>query len=137
MLVSRAIMKFVPRGQTFTGEEPHPLDPRQEPLQGCGPVSAIGVIVDCVDDQSHTLGLTQHQSLLGFENTICVDSLCKLSHSIKPPVISLARAGPRIKFRAISGRPVSRVPRDYSVAGWQAKAPAPLPHGGRAQDFPL
>jgi hypothetical protein len=54
-------MKFVPRGQMFTGEEPHPLDPRQEPPQGCGPVSAIGVIVECFDDQAHTLGLTQHR----------------------------------------------------------------------------
>src|SRR5271157_6088796 len=106
MLVSRAIMKFVSRGQTSTGEKPHPLDPRQEPLQGCGPVSAISV-VEWVDDQPHTLVLTQHQFLLGFENTICVDSLCKLSHSIKPSVNRLARAAPRIKLAAISGRPVS------------------------------
>src|ERR1039458_1953970 len=108
MLVSRAIMKFVPRGQMFTGEEPHPLDPRQEPLQGCGPVSAISVIVEWFDDQAHTLGLTQHQFLLGFENTICVDSLCKLSHFIKPSVISLARAARRIKLRTILRKPVSR-----------------------------
>src|ERR1039457_1212034 len=108
MLVSRAIMKFVPRRQMFTGEEPHPLDPRHEPLQGCGLVSAIGVIVECFDDQAHTLGLTQHQFLLGSENTICVDSLCKLSHSIKPSEISLARAARRIKFPDDSGRPVSR-----------------------------
>src|SRR5258708_30229006 len=46
-LVSRAIMKFVPRGQRLSGEEPHPLDTRQEPLQGCGPVSStvIGPLV--------------------------------------------------------------------------------------------
>ncbi len=70
-------MKFVPRRQTFTGEELHPLDSRQEPLQGCGPVSAIGVIIEWLDDQAHTLGLTQRQFLLGFENAMCVDSLCK------------------------------------------------------------
>src|ERR1017187_5384161 len=108
MLVSRAIMKFVPRGQMFTGEEPHPLDPRQEPPQGCGPVSAVSVIVECFHDQARTLGLTQPQFLLGFENTICVDSLCKLSHSIKPSVISLARAARRIQVPDDSGRPVSR-----------------------------
>src|ERR1039457_42497 len=100
MLVSRAIMKFVPRGQTFRGVEPHPLDPRQEPPQGREPVSAISVTVECFDDQSHTLGLAQPQFLLGFENTIRVDSLYKLSHSIKPSVIRLARAAGRIKFRA-------------------------------------
>src|ERR1039458_3250346 len=108
MLVSRAIMKFVPRRQMFTGEKPHPLDPRREPLPGCGPVSAIGVIVECFDDQAHTLCLTQHQFLLGFENTICVDSLCKLSHSVKPSVISLARAARRITFRTILGKCVCR-----------------------------
>src|ERR1035437_9892874 len=69
ILVSRAIMKFVPRGQTFRGVELHPLDPRQEPLQGRKPVFAISVIVECFDDQSHTLGLTQPRFLLGFENT--------------------------------------------------------------------
>jgi hypothetical protein len=62
-------MKFVPRGQTFRGVELHPLDPRQEPLQGRKPVFAISVIVECFDDQSHTLGLTQPRFLLGFENT--------------------------------------------------------------------
>jgi hypothetical protein len=80
-------MKFVPRGQTFARGEPHPLDPHQEPIEGCGPVSAIGIVVECLDDQSHTLGLTQPQFRIGFENTICVDSLYKLSHSIKPSVI--------------------------------------------------
>jgi hypothetical protein len=52
-------MKFVPRGQTITGEEPHPLDARQKPLQRCRPIHAIGVIIQCLDDQSHTLGLMQ------------------------------------------------------------------------------
>ena len=88
MLVSMAIMKFVPRGQTFTGEEPHPLYPHQEPLQGCGPVAAIGVIIERLDDQAHTLGLTQRQCLRGFENTVCIDSLCELSHFVSP--LSLA-----------------------------------------------
>jgi len=74
-------MKFVPRGQTFTGGETHRPNPRQEPLQGCGPVSAAGVIVERLDDQPHTLGLTQHEFLFGPENAVCVDSLCKLSHS--------------------------------------------------------
>jgi hypothetical protein len=50
MLVSRAIMKFVPRGQTFMREEPHPLDPRQKPLEGCGPVSTIRVIIEWLND---------------------------------------------------------------------------------------
>src|ERR1019366_5483620 len=98
MLVSRAIMQFVPRRQTFTGEEVHPFDPSQESSQGGGPFRAIGVIVERLDDQPHTLSLTQHQFILGLENTVCVDSLCKLSHSIKPSVIRLARAARRIKF---------------------------------------
>jgi hypothetical protein len=50
-------MKFVPGGQTFTGEESHPPDPRQEPLNGCGPLYAIRVIVECLHDQSHALSL--------------------------------------------------------------------------------
>ena len=65
MFVSRAIVKFVPGGQTFTGEEPHPLDSRQEPLQGRGPVSAAGVIVESLDDQPHTLGFAQYQPSSG------------------------------------------------------------------------
>jgi len=91
-------MKLVPRGQTFTGEEPHPLDPSQEPPQGRRPFWAI-VVVERLNDQSHTLGLTQHQSLAGLENAVCVDSLRELSHSIKPSVIRLARAARLIKFR--------------------------------------
>jgi hypothetical protein len=65
-------MKFVPRGQGFTGEELHSLDSGQEPLQGCGPVSTADVIVEWLDDQAHTLGLTQRQFLFGFENTVRV-----------------------------------------------------------------
>ena len=52
-------MKLVPRGQPITGEEPHPLDPRQESLQGRGPISALDVIIQWLNDQPHTLGLTQ------------------------------------------------------------------------------
>ena len=69
-------------------------------MQGRGPFSAISVIIEGLDDEPHTLGLTQPQFLLGFENTICVDSLYKLSHSVKPSVIRLARAARRIKFGA-------------------------------------
>jgi hypothetical protein len=43
-------MKFVPRGQTFTGEEPHALDPRPEALEGCGSVSVIGIVIERLDD---------------------------------------------------------------------------------------
>jgi hypothetical protein len=43
-------MKFVPRGQTFTGEELHPLDPRQESLESGGPVSTAGVVIEYLDD---------------------------------------------------------------------------------------
>lgn len=93
-------MKLVPRGQTFRRVEPHPLDPCQEPPQGRGPVSAIGIIIKRLDDQSHTLGLAQPQFLFGLENTVRVDSLYKLSHSVKPSVLRLARSARRIKFQA-------------------------------------
>jgi hypothetical protein len=108
MFVSRAIMKFVTGGQTFTGEEPHPIDTRQEPLHGCGPVSATGVIVERFDDQPHTLGLTQYQPLIGLEYAICVHGLSELGHSIEPSVIRLARAVRRIKFRVTAGLALRR-----------------------------
>jgi hypothetical protein len=73
VLGAGAIMKFVPRGQRFTGEELHSFNSRQKPLQGCGPVSTVDFIVEWLDDQAHTLGLTQRQFLFGFENTVCVD----------------------------------------------------------------
>jgi hypothetical protein len=81
-------MKLVPRRQTFTGREIHSFNPGQEPLQSCGPVCAIGIVIECLDDQAYTLGLTQRKGLLGFENAITVDSLCKLSHFVSP--LSLA-----------------------------------------------
>jgi len=80
-------MKFVPRGQRFTGEELHPLDSSEQPPEARGPVFTIGVVIEGLDDQAHTLGLTQRQLFLGFENTMGVDSLCNLSHAIKPSVI--------------------------------------------------
>ena len=43
-------MKLVPGGQASTGEEPHSLNPREEPGQGRGPVSSVGVIVDRIDN---------------------------------------------------------------------------------------
>jgi hypothetical protein len=52
-------MKLVPRRQTFTGREIHSFNPGQEPLQSCGPVCAIGIVIECLDDQAYTLGLTQ------------------------------------------------------------------------------
>ena len=60
------------------GEEPHPLDPRQEPPQGRGPVSAAGVIVERLDDQPHPLGLAQYQPFIGLEHAICVRGLSEL-----------------------------------------------------------
>ena len=53
------------------GKEPHPLDPCQEPPQRRGPVSVIGVIVDRLDDQSHTLGLRNRSASLGCERHSC------------------------------------------------------------------
>jgi hypothetical protein len=108
MPVSRAIVKFVPGGQTFMGEEPHPLDPRQEPLHGRGPVSAAVVIVERLDDQPHTLGFAQYQPLIGLEYAICVHGLSALGHSIEPSVTRSARADRRIKFRVTAGLAVSR-----------------------------
>jgi hypothetical protein len=72
-------MKFVSGGQTFTGDESHRLDSRQEPLHRFVPVLAMRIIVECLDDQPHTLGFTQHERLFEVENTVCIDSLCKLS----------------------------------------------------------
>jgi hypothetical protein len=75
---SSAIMKFVPGGQTLA-EEPHPFNSSKEPLHRFVPVSAIGVIIECLDDQPHPLGFTQHECLFEVENTVCIDSPCKLS----------------------------------------------------------
>src|ERR1035441_7370983 len=91
ILVSRAIMKFVPGWQSFTGDEPHPLDSRKEPPQGFTSVSAIAVILERLNDQSHAPSLPQHQFPLRFENAVRVNSLGKLTHSIKPSVMTLAR----------------------------------------------
>jgi hypothetical protein len=75
-------MKFVPRRQRLTGEELHPLDSSKEAPNCCGPVFRIGLIIEWLDDEAHTLGLTQRQFLLGFENTMGVDSLRNLSHAV-------------------------------------------------------
>ena len=101
-------MQVVPRGQTSTRGESHPLDPRQEPPQGRGPVSAAGVIVERLDDQPHTLGFAQYQPLIGLEYAICVHGLSALGHSIEPSVTRSARADRRIKFRVTAGLAVSR-----------------------------
>jgi len=43
-------MKFVPRGQWFSGEELHSFNSCKEPLHGCGAVSGGAVIVERFDD---------------------------------------------------------------------------------------
>jgi len=75
-------MKLVPGRQWFAQEELHPLDPLAEPPQGRSPVCTVGVIVDWLDNKAYTLRLTERQLVLGRENTVCVDRLCDLSHSI-------------------------------------------------------
>jgi hypothetical protein len=77
-------MKFVPGGQGFTGEERHPLDSRQETLNGCGSVSATLLIIEGFDDQADALVLMQAQFLFGFENSVCVDGFSNLSHFRQP-----------------------------------------------------
>jgi hypothetical protein len=74
-------MKLVPGRQGFARVELHPFDPLAEPPQGRSPVSTVGVIVDWLDDEAHTLGFTQRQFVLGRENTMCVDRFYDLSHS--------------------------------------------------------
>jgi hypothetical protein len=79
MLVSRAIVQLIAGGKTLTGEKSHSFDPRQQPSQRRGPLTAIRLIQG-LNDQSHTLCFLQPKLLLGFENTMWVDRLGKLSH---------------------------------------------------------
>jgi hypothetical protein len=75
-------MKLVPGRQGFAREELHPFDPVAEPPQGRSPVRTVGVIVDWLDSQAHTLRFTQRQLVLGRENTIRVDMTWAIRFSV-------------------------------------------------------